>query len=362
MPAGRAGFGGCRNGDRGDRPLRIIYIGGFGRSGSTLLARLLGEAGNAVPVGELFDVWRLCFINNLRCGCGMPFDQCEFWARVVHRGFGRAIGELPVTDMQMLKVHATASRHIPAIALPFLRSRSYRRQLSQYKKIVQDLYQGIHLSSNADWIVESSKVPQFAWLLSELDNVEVHVIHLVRDSRAAVYSWSRDKHLPEQPGIQLASETLRRHGLIRSTVEWNALNLMLEMKNKCFASYTLMRYEDLVADPWRELKRVAQSVGALRIQDLEGSENTWRLGPAHTACGNPDRFTIGKVKIVHDRRWHTMFPRFRRWLVTILTLPLLVRYRYIPERIRGRQSEPPSRPTPSSPSAHTAAGHSTVLD
>jgi hypothetical protein len=362
MPAGRAGFGSCGDGDRGGRPLRIIYIGGFGRSGSTLLARLLGEAGNAVPVGELFDVWRQCFIRNRRCGCGRPFDQCEFWLSAVHRGFGHAIRELPVTDMQMLKVRATASGHIPAIALPFLRSRSYRRQLSQYREILQHLYQGIHLSSNADFIVDSSKVPQFAWLLCELENVEVHVIHLVRDSRAAVYSWSRDKLLSELPGIRLASEKLRRHSLTKSTVEWNALNLMLEMKNKCFASYTFMRYEDLVADPWRELERVAQSVDALRVQNPEGFGNTWRLGPAHIASGNPDKFTIGPVAIEYDGRWHTMFPRLHRWLVTILTFPLLVRYQYIPVRMWGRRSEPPARPTPSSPYAHTAPGHSRVPD
>jgi Sulfotransferase family len=362
MPAGRAGFGSCGDGDHGGRPLRIIYIGGFGRSGSTLLARLLGEAGNAVPVGELFDVWRQCFIRNRRCGCGRPFDQCEFWLSVAHRGFGRAIRELPVTDIQMLKVHVTASKHIPAIALPFLRSRSYRRELSQYTKILQDLYQGINLSSDADFIVDSSKVPQFAWLLCELENVEVHVIHLVRDSRAAVYSWSRDKLLSEQPGIRLASERLRRHSLTKSTVEWNALNLMLEMKNKCFSSYTFMRYEDLVADPWRELKRVAESVAAFNIENPEGFENTWRLGPSHIASGNPDKFTIGPVAIEYDRRWQTMFPRLHRWLVTTLTLPLLVRYQYIPVRIRSRRSEPPSRPTPSSPSAHTAPDHSTAPD
>src|SRR5215472_6776033 len=105
MSAGKAGFGGRGNGDRGDGPLRIIYIGGFGRSGSTLLGRRLGEAGNAVPVGELFYVWRVCVINNLRCGCGPPFDQCDFWLSVQHRGSARPLREVTVTDMQMLKVH-----------------------------------------------------------------------------------------------------------------------------------------------------------------------------------------------------------------------------------------------------------------
>lgn len=350
MSASRAEFADGSDAGRVERPVRIIYIGGFGRSGSTLLARLLGEAGNAVPVGELFDIWRQCFVNNRRCGCGMPFNQCEFWVRAIRRGFGQAIRELPVTDMQLLKGHVTASRKIPAIAMPFLRSPSYRRQLGKYKHILHDLYQGIQLSSDADFIIESSKIPQFAWLLCELENVEVHVIHLVRDSRAAVYSWSRDKRLSELPGTHLASETLRKHGLIRSTVEWNALNLMLEMKNGCFASYTFMRYEDLAADPWGQLKRVAQATGALRIEDLEGSDSTWHLGPAHVACGNPDRFTIGPVTIRRDRRWQTMFPRSRRWLVTALTVPLLVRYRYIGAR-RPHRSELLSAPVPFSPAA-----------
>ena len=37
---------------------RVLYLGGFGRSGSTLIERLLGELPGVCPVGELVHLWQ----------------------------------------------------------------------------------------------------------------------------------------------------------------------------------------------------------------------------------------------------------------------------------------------------------------
>jgi hypothetical protein len=57
----------------------------------------------------------------------------------------------------------------------------------------------------------------------------------------------------------------------------------------------------------------------------------WRadLGVAHTASGNPMRFTTGPVPIRLDDKWRSaMLPSNRR-TVTALTFPLLQRYGYL---------------------------------
>ena len=67
--------------------LRVVYIGGYTRSGSTLLDRLLGATPGAVSVGELRHLWSMGFIEDRFCGCGEPFSACPFWRRVVGDAF-----------------------------------------------------------------------------------------------------------------------------------------------------------------------------------------------------------------------------------------------------------------------------------
>ena len=50
---------------------KIIYIAGYGRSGSTLLARILGSHENIFTVGELINFLNLVNIDDSICSCGI---------------------------------------------------------------------------------------------------------------------------------------------------------------------------------------------------------------------------------------------------------------------------------------------------
>jgi len=63
-------------------PVRVLYIGGLGRSGSTLIERLLGQVPGVCAVGELVHLWDRGITEDERCGCGEPFRQCPFWSQV----------------------------------------------------------------------------------------------------------------------------------------------------------------------------------------------------------------------------------------------------------------------------------------
>jgi hypothetical protein len=70
-----------------DPVLDVVNIVGYGRSGSTLLASLLGLVPGFVPVGELAAVWHAAQIDELR-SCGSPFSHCPFWISVGETAFG----------------------------------------------------------------------------------------------------------------------------------------------------------------------------------------------------------------------------------------------------------------------------------
>src|SRR5215471_1503195 len=71
-----------------DGTLRVVYLGGLGRSGSTLVERLLGELPGVCAVGEVVHLWERGVVEGERCGCGLAFADCGFWAKVGQAAFG----------------------------------------------------------------------------------------------------------------------------------------------------------------------------------------------------------------------------------------------------------------------------------
>src|SRR2546430_17217838 len=67
---------------------RIVFIGGYARTGSTLTDRLLGQIDGFASLGEVRRVWDRCFLGNQLCGCGQRFHDCPFWKEVVTVAFG----------------------------------------------------------------------------------------------------------------------------------------------------------------------------------------------------------------------------------------------------------------------------------
>ncbi len=69
-------------------PVRVLYIGGSGRSGSTLVERMLGALPGVCNVGEVVLMWERGLLRGERCGCGIPLPQCPFWRAVGDVAFG----------------------------------------------------------------------------------------------------------------------------------------------------------------------------------------------------------------------------------------------------------------------------------
>lgn len=62
------------------KKITIIYIGGYGRSGSTLLDLILGHGGG-LSLGEVRYANRH-ITNNTDCSCGKPVNQCSVWGNI----------------------------------------------------------------------------------------------------------------------------------------------------------------------------------------------------------------------------------------------------------------------------------------
>src|SRR5438270_11044874 len=66
---------------------KVLYLAGTGRSGSTLLARILDRNDGVFAAGELRYFWQRGLLEDRLCGCGEPFSRCPFWSEVMERAF-----------------------------------------------------------------------------------------------------------------------------------------------------------------------------------------------------------------------------------------------------------------------------------
>jgi len=314
----------------------ILYIGGYGRSGSTILAQTLGQIPSFVNVGELWQVWYRGLRENERCGCGRPFHSCEFWRAVGDEAFG-GWDDVDVDKMVAFRPYLKRPRYAPHYALAAkasIRSRTVSTMLEEGGPVLERLYRAIQRISGAEVIVDSSKRLSYAVLLSLLPFADLRVVHLVRDSRAVAYSWARSKESAASVGGRL----MPRLSPAKASLGWSRQNRLYGYLSG-FARFSRLRYEDFVNDPAFYLAETLSRVGfddeAYRLPVVRGREIS--LSVDHTVSGNPARFRTGNIELRPDEEWKGKMRGADRKVVTALTAPLLLKYGYL-----GR-NKPPKR-------------------
>jgi hypothetical protein len=301
----------------------------MGRSGSTLLERLLGQLPGVCSVGEAVYVWKRGVVEGNRCGCGEPFRLCPFWNEVADVAFG-GWDNVDVARVVELAAAVDRTRFIPLLLAPALRPALHRR-LEQYVAYYATLYSAIGVVSGREVIVDSSKNASFAFCLRWCPGLDLRVIHIVRDSRAVAYSWTRKVIRPEAP----TPRYLATHAPASAAWRWNYQNGAFQLLAGIGTPTLRVRYEDLVAAPAATIARLAAFAGLaantneLDFIDGEGSSQSADLDVAHTASGNPMRFAAGRIPIRVDDEWRTAMSGVQRRTVAALTLPLLTHYGYL---------------------------------
>ncbi len=305
---------------------RVLYIAGFGRSGSTLLGNVLGQVDGFVSVGELRQVWEYGLIQNKLCGCGRLFDRCEVWRPVMGEAFGGA-EKIDPREMIRLRERWARTKHIP-LMLTNLGRRFVERRLAEYLDALERLYRAVQTVTGSRVIVDSSKFPSYGYVLGMAPSVDLYVVHLVRDPRAVTYSWQRKRLHPDPEN----PEYMPRRGPAESSIRWTARNLAAEaLRRRSPGSpprHMLLRYEDFVAEPRRAIGRVLELVGEEAASRPHVGAREVKLGVNHNVWGNPGRFRTGTVEIKPDKEWVSGTKPADARLVSLLTFPLLARYGY----------------------------------
>jgi hypothetical protein len=307
-------------------PLDIVYIGGSGRSGSTVLALLLGNVPDVVAVGEVGHLWERGLVENELCGCGAPFRDCPFWTAVGEEAFG-GWDAVDVEETLMLRRSVARIRRWPVLLAPRLRP-SLEADARRFAERTADIYQAVRAVSGSRIVVDSSKSPSQALLLRLMPGVRPRIVHLVRDSRGVAYSWAKHVRRPEATRAERAS--MVRYSAVHSSLDWTMMNLPFDLLRIAGVPRLRVRYEDLAASPRRAVERVLRFAGAaygspdLAFLDQDAIE----MPPQHTVSGNPIRLEQGAIRVRVDDEWHDRMRTRDRAVVLAFTWPLELAYGY----------------------------------
>jgi len=304
--------------------LPVLFIGGIGRSGSTVFELSLGTDERVVALGEVLHLWQRSLLDRERCGCGAAFSECAFWRSVGERAFG-GWDQIDPGRVLALKRRIDRTVRTPQLSAG-IGTAAWKADVREYASYYSRLYRAAAAVSGRRVIVDSSKQASLPYVLRHADGLDVRVLHCVRDSRAVAYSWTKKVSRPESQhdGAQL----MTRYSPPVLALKWMQHNTVIEALRFQGVPTKRIRYEDWVAAP------VATVQAALRFGGLEPRQNPllhdqWvELPVNHTCSGNPMRFTQGRVDIRIDEQWRTALPATSRRVVTGLTAPGLVAYGY----------------------------------
>lgn len=257
---------------------KVLYIAGYGRSGSTILDVILGNHPDVISAGELtylVDEWHA---PERRCACGSPYTNCSFWRELPE--------SVSLSEKMARVVRQIESRHA---TLPFLLNDFSKEKKETYRRFQNGVFSYLTETADTSIVVDSSKSAGDAamrlYALSHLVGLDVYVLHLVRDGRATLASlvrngrnWALEGHAeqPFFPGM-------------RAIAGWTLANLwVLGLSRKCFCPdrYLRVRFEDLVAHPETTLETIGDYIGINAEGLIDRAVKGCSFNVGHNVGGN----------------------------------------------------------------------------
>jgi len=284
---------------------RVLFIGGEGRSGSTVLERLLAVHPRTAAVGEAKYLFDRGVGQRELCGCGQPVPECPLWSEVGKQLVG---GWESRKGRELVRFFAKVNKPSRLPVTVMGRGAMVRRA----RDVLADLYPLIAELTGSSVIIDSSKHPSWAHLLTGTETVDLRVVHLVRHPSGVVQSWSRPLERP-QAASGTGEQMMPAHSSVEVVIRWNTFNRLFERLARRSVPTILVRYEDYV-------EALEDTVRAcLGLVGLAYDSMPLAMTSGHGIAGNPSRFARDDTQISVDDRWVTELGGAKHALVSAAT-------------------------------------------
>lgn len=268
--------------------LKVLYILGSGHCGSTMLNLLMNGHRQMIGLSEIEQ-----FDEHFEPDSDRP-DYRAFYQGVRQRfepDAGITLEELKLTPGPLRKLEDWKKSHMPA-----------------WQKHNTAILRAIQAQSGAACLVDASKSPNRLALLLDCPELDVRVVHLVRDGRAVMNSYYR--------------KGLRKSWVLR---KWIAVSLSPWMLRKRVAKDRWMRlhYEQLAGDPTKQLTKICEWAGfEFEPEMLNMHEH------AHFGLGGNRMQHRKDTSIRLDEKWRKEFKLADRLRFALLGGPINAYYGY----------------------------------
>lgn len=291
----------CGEGGSMSHKLKVLYIMGTARSGSTILEILLSHGEHCVGAGELTSIVQDGFIENKPCSCGWAFNECGFWSQVVAK---MALTRKEVTEWARLQHKIEWHTGFLRQLLGLISGRDWKR----YKDYNLRLLKVLHDISGAAVIVDSSKYAGRALALSRMPEIDLSVICLTRSPEGLMTSFqkpNKEEQRPKKPWAVFRYYAFVMFSLRIAT--WRLKDRVLAMK-----------YEDILVDPRARLTAIAKLSNDVKLDSvIERIEQGEAFEVGHLVTGNRLR-NNRQMRLNRDMKPINLFPLNARTPIVLM--------------------------------------------
>jgi len=300
------------------RPPKILYVLGTQRGGTTIAGRVMGQVPGFAFLGELRKLWQVGLPEGRRCGCGKGYEACEVWSAVLPK----VLAATDAVQAQRWQEAAAPDRRSSLRAWQLSRGggRAGKPAVQRYESLLAATYVALAEATGARVLVDTSKLPADAVLVSHMGDVDPYFVELVRDPRGTVHSALRRSG--DMAGLHARQGVAGSAGWLVRHLAATALRRQVGPERSL-----MVTYERLVSDPRGVLDEIAGLVGEPPLEGPVVVDGRVALDVAHTPIGG-GRFGPASVELTRDDRWVGALSTADRVVVSALTWPLARHFGY----------------------------------
>jgi hypothetical protein len=234
--------------------IKVIYVIGASYSGSTVMGAILGSHPNIVDAGEMFTHGgRPIDDSKAKCSCGETLDSCPFWTQVWREWCLR----LPGVDRQTYQRRMSRYQRFRSLPRLWLKQAFPSDDYRRFQREALEILECVTLKAERAVVVDVSKSPPRALALAAVPDIDLRLIHLIRNGLANIPSTIKHK------GSRWARQGRTEQQLMAaSSNSWLVANLGAEFVIRATRRPSArIRYEDLITSPREAISSLSRTVG-----------------------------------------------------------------------------------------------------
>lgn len=278
--------------------MNLIYLLGPGRSGTTLLAAVLGNQNQVLTLGEMNQFFEH-LQNDMYCSCGEKLTECSFWKNIV----------------QKLKIELNSNDDLEEIIqkeshskiLKLLLDNKLDRNYINYQELV---FNTIDAEKKQKWYVDSSKYISRFLKLNKSKKLNIKGVYLVRDVRGVIHSFKKKVQTPKSS--------------FSTIIYYLLLSVSSEITYRLYSNVIKIKYENFIENPDEVLSTIYEH---LQDKDLNEMEMKHQFAMPHIIGGNRIK-SKKSIQINKKIAWKEEFSRAQKIIYYIAALPIMLINKY----------------------------------